>query len=120
MAEDESKSQLRSVAKEYRDELTRRGIIYLTRIPPFMKPNKIRSIFEVYGEVTRLYLAEEGYGLMDCMMSTLLLRLQIVKFGGKGNWQVEMVQSNLRKVNSFHINFLNKCVLPNTNTRFEF
>ncbi len=31
----------------------------MSRIPPFMKPNKARSIFEEYGEVTRLYLAEE-------------------------------------------------------------
>jgi hypothetical protein len=25
-----------------------------------MKPNKAKSLFEQYGEVTRLYLAEEG------------------------------------------------------------
>lgn len=31
----------------------------VSRVPPFMKPNKMRSIFEVYGVVTRLYLAEE-------------------------------------------------------------
>lgn len=54
-----SKSLLREEAKKYHNDLTKRGIIYLTRIPPFMKPNKIRSIFEDHGEITRLYLAEE-------------------------------------------------------------
>jgi hypothetical protein len=33
---------------------------YRSRVPPFMKPNKVRSLLEKYGEVTRLYLAEEG------------------------------------------------------------
>jgi ESF2/ABP1 family protein len=44
----------------YRQSLERRGVIYMSRIPPFMKPNKARSIFEQYGDVTRLYLAEEN------------------------------------------------------------
>ena len=54
------KSLLVGLANEYREDLEKRGVIYLARIPPFMKPNKVKSIFEEYGEVTRLYLAEEG------------------------------------------------------------
>lgn len=46
-------------AQLYRDELAQRGVIYMSRIPPFMKPNKARNLLERYGEVTRMYLAEE-------------------------------------------------------------
>lgn len=53
------KSYLRREAQDYSEGLAKRGVIYIARIPPFMKPNKMRNIFEEYGEVTRLYLAEE-------------------------------------------------------------
>ena len=36
------------------------GIIYLSRIPPYMKPNKVKHIFSQYGEVGRVYLQPEG------------------------------------------------------------
>lgn len=52
----------RADAEQYAEKLKKRGVIYLSRIPPFMKPNKARSTFEQYGEVTRLYLAEEDVG----------------------------------------------------------
>lgn len=51
--------RLRKEAKRYREGLDKRGVIYLSRVPPFMKPNKARIMFEQYGEVTRLYLSEE-------------------------------------------------------------
>lgn len=51
--------RLKKDAAEYRENLAKRGVIYISRIPPFMKPNKARTIFEQFGEVTRLYLAEE-------------------------------------------------------------
>lgn len=54
------KGALRKEAEQYREKLKKRGVIYISRIPPFMKPNKMRTIFEEYGEVTRIYLAEEG------------------------------------------------------------
>jgi ESF2/ABP1 family protein len=47
---------LQEEAVDYAQKLQKRGVIYISRIPPFMKPNKVRSCFEVYGEVTRLYL----------------------------------------------------------------
>lgn len=59
-ADEKSVGRLQREAKLYRDEFQRRGVIYMSRVPPFMKPNKAKSIFEQYGEVTRLYLAEEG------------------------------------------------------------
>ncbi len=36
------------------------GIIYLSRIPPYMKPLKVRHIFSQYGKVGRIFLQPEG------------------------------------------------------------
>lgn len=54
-----SSGKLQREAEKYKEKLEKRGVIYMSRVPPFMKPNKARSVFEQYGEVTRLYLAEE-------------------------------------------------------------
>ncbi|KAF5022256.1 hypothetical protein F66182_5695 [Fusarium sp. NRRL 66182] len=35
------------------------GVIYLSRIPPFMKPAKLRSLLEPYGTINRIFLAPE-------------------------------------------------------------
>ncbi|CAN0397255.1 unnamed protein product [Ectocarpus fasciculatus] len=48
-------------AKSYSDMLAKRGVIYLGRVPPFMKPNKLRSMLDVHGEITRLFLQEEDH-----------------------------------------------------------
>ena len=52
-------SFLRKDSIKYTDRIQKRGVIYISRIPPFMKPNRVRSIFEQYGEITRLFLSEE-------------------------------------------------------------
>ena len=71
------KSLIRKDAIEYAKKIEKRGVIYLSRIPPFMKPNKVRSIFEQYGEVTRLYLQEED----------VTIRKRRKKSGGNGSKQ---------------------------------
>lgn len=38
----------------------KRGVVYLSRIPPHMKPLKLRHLLESFGEVLRIYLAPEG------------------------------------------------------------
>ncbi|KAM5348193.1 hypothetical protein ACJ41O_008017 [Fusarium nematophilum] len=35
------------------------GVVYLSRIPPFMKPAKLRSLLEPYGTINRIFLAPE-------------------------------------------------------------
>ncbi|XP_031552248.1 pre-rRNA-processing protein ESF2-like [Actinia tenebrosa] len=50
------------------------GIIYLSRLPPFMKPSKVRYIFSQYGEVGRLFLQPEDESV----------RKKRKKFGGSG------------------------------------
>lgn len=37
----------------------RSGVVYLSRIPPFMKPAKLRSLLEPYGAINRIFLAPE-------------------------------------------------------------
>ena len=41
-------------------EIKKPGVIYFSRLPPFMKPAKVRYIFSQYGEVGRLFLQPEG------------------------------------------------------------
>ena len=54
------KSAMRKEAEEYKNLLQNRGVIYLSKVPPYMKPNKIKTLLEPYGEITRLYLSEEA------------------------------------------------------------
>lgn len=39
--------------------IKRSGVVYLSRIPPFMKPAKLRSLLEPYGTINRIFLAPE-------------------------------------------------------------
>lgn len=39
--------------------IKRSGVVYLSRIPPFMKPTKLRSLLEPYGEINRIFLSPE-------------------------------------------------------------
>ncbi|KAM7444753.1 Activator of basal transcription 1 [Porites harrisoni] len=50
------------------------GVVYLSRLPPFMKPAKIRNIFSQYGEVGRLFLQPED----------VAVRKKRKKHGGSG------------------------------------
>lgn len=35
------------------------GVVYLSRVPPYMNPHKLRSLLEPYGKINRLFLAPE-------------------------------------------------------------
>jgi len=52
-------SVLRKDAEEYRDKLGKRGVLYISRVPRKMNPDQARSLLGEYGEITRIYLAEE-------------------------------------------------------------
>lgn len=42
------------------DEAIRKsGVVYISRVPPFMKPNKLRSLLSPYGAINRIFLAPE-------------------------------------------------------------
>lgn len=38
----------------------RAGVVYISRIPPGMRPSKVRHLMSTYGEVGRVYLQQEG------------------------------------------------------------
>ena len=60
MAEsDKNISNLKFHAEKQKSSV-RPGIIYLSRIPPYMKPLKVRQIFSEFGEVGRVFLQPEG------------------------------------------------------------
>ncbi|KAL6069913.1 Activator of basal transcription 1 [Balamuthia mandrillaris] len=45
--------------EKFRKTKERKGIVYLSRIPPFMKPEKLRHLLSHYGTVERIYLTPE-------------------------------------------------------------
>ena len=60
MADEAEETPSRRKTKE-----TNPGVVYMSRLPPFMKPAKIRNIFSQYGEVGRLFLQPEGKNFVN-------------------------------------------------------
>ncbi|CAM9773911.1 unnamed protein product, partial [Chrysoparadoxa australica] len=54
---------LRGLSKKkleaYNAKLAKRGVVYLSRVPPHMKPAKLRHLLEHHGQIERIYLAED-------------------------------------------------------------
>lgn len=42
--------------ENYNEGLKKRGVVYLSRVPPFMKPAKVKHLMEQHGVVTRVSL----------------------------------------------------------------
>ena len=42
-----------------RNAAKKTGVIYLTRVPPFMKPATVRHLLQAYGEIGRIFLTPE-------------------------------------------------------------
>ena len=62
-AKDKRKKQKREAeAIRYKEDQENRGIIYISKVPPFMKPEKVRFLMSQFGEVDRIYLTPEGKG----------------------------------------------------------
>lgn len=53
------KSLSKSGLQKYREKAGRRGIVYLSRLPPNLKPQKVRHLLGHYGDIGRVYLAAE-------------------------------------------------------------
>ena len=45
---------------EFQREVDRSGVIYMSRVPPFMKPQKVKHLLGQFGDIGRIYLAAEG------------------------------------------------------------
>mmetsp|Transcript_24053 Transcript_24053/g.51205 ORF Transcript_24053/g.51205 Transcript_24053/m.51205 type:complete len:272 (+) Transcript_24053:394-1209(+) len=48
-----------STTQDFNAKLQKRGIVYLSRVPPRMGPTKVKQLLSDFGEVTRVYLVEE-------------------------------------------------------------
>ncbi|KAH9193330.1 hypothetical protein AeNC1_004705 [Aphanomyces euteiches] len=46
-------------SKDKKDKEEAKGVLYMSRVPPFMKPDHVRRLLSVYGEIGRIYLVEE-------------------------------------------------------------
>ena len=44
---------------KFKKEQDRTGVIYISRVPPYMKPEKVRHLLSKHGEVLRIYLTPE-------------------------------------------------------------
>ncbi|KAG6576222.1 pre-rRNA-processing protein ESF2 [Phytophthora cinnamomi] len=49
----------REKMEQFKEKAERRGVVYIARVPPFMKPEKLRSLLAKYGELNRIYLVPE-------------------------------------------------------------
>ncbi|KAL9186193.1 hypothetical protein ACHAXT_005431 [Thalassiosira profunda] len=48
-----------SATEDFNAKLRKRGIVYLSRVPPRMGPAKVKSLLSDFGPVSRIYLVEE-------------------------------------------------------------
>ncbi|KAI9990321.1 hypothetical protein PInf_021131 [Phytophthora infestans] len=53
----------REKMKQFKEKAERRGVVYIARVPPFMKPEKLRHLLGKYGELNRIYLVPEDKAL---------------------------------------------------------
>eukprot|EP00842_Homolaphlyctis_polyrhiza_P005287 jgi/Hompol1/575/HPOL_002558-RA len=45
--------------KKFQDKMDKTGVVYMSRVPPFMKPAKVRSLLSQYGKIGRIFLNPE-------------------------------------------------------------
>lgn len=69
MSEGEEKAEDTSVSSETSPKAKEKkkkkrklipGVVYLSRIPPYMKPHKLKHLLSPYGRVGHVYLQPEG------------------------------------------------------------
>lgn len=60
--ERQNNKRKKSLMKEA-EKADKRGVCYLSRVPPHMDPLKLRQILSEYGEIQRIYLTPEGEAL---------------------------------------------------------
>lgn len=54
-----AESKLFRQAESFREKSSRTGVIYISRVPPFMKPQKVRNLLSPYGPIGRVFLSPE-------------------------------------------------------------
>lgn len=61
--------------QQFREARENSGLVYMSRVPPYMKPQKVRHLLEPFGQIGRIYLAPEGgsFPLLLLLLSSLFL-----------------------------------------------
>lgn len=49
------------------------GVVYISRIPPGMRPSKVRHLMSAHGEVGRVYLQQEGLLVFSPLYESLIM-----------------------------------------------
>lgn len=44
---------------QFKNNMDSTGVVYVSRIPPFMKPQKLKHLLSQFGDIGRIYLAQE-------------------------------------------------------------
>ena len=50
---------------KYKSLQEKTGVVYISRIPPGMRPTKVRHLMSQYGEIGRVYLQPEGASFLN-------------------------------------------------------
>ena len=53
------RTKLEASASDFVEALSRRGVVYISRIPPKLTVSKLKTLLSGHGEITRIYLEEE-------------------------------------------------------------
>lgn len=72
----ENQAAIRPIAKPLTAEAlaafeaaqSRAGIVYISRIPPAMRPAKVRHLMSGFGELGRVYLQQEGVQIFSRLL----------------------------------------------------
>lgn len=57
---EEMDEELEQAALIDTSDYARRGIVYISRIPPGLTPSSLRDIMQQFGQVTRIYCTPHG------------------------------------------------------------
>lgn len=70
---DEENGLSEQALEAYREAQNRAGVIYISRIPPGMSPDKVRHLMSAYGEIGKVFLQQEGtFGSFPVLREYLL------------------------------------------------
>lgn len=56
----QAEEEMEQAAVSDNSEYARRGIVYISRIPPGLTPSSLRDIMQQFGQVTRIYCTPQG------------------------------------------------------------
>lgn len=82
------------------------GVVYLSRIPPYMKPHKLKYLLSPYGKVGQIYLQPEG---MFIVLAHKLASYPGSKISLQKNWSTVIIWSKIS--NSVIIMVLNSVMV---------